>query len=64
MSRCHELCGALAPALRCALEALRIRFSALPPGHQDVADADSRVRELELRMQEARAAAECDAGSV
>jgi len=61
MSRCHELCGALAPALRCALEALRIRLAALPPGHQDVADADSRVREL--RMQEARAAAECDAGS-
>ena len=37
-------------AIECAREALRI-WHALPPGHEDVVDAQKRVRRLEQAMQ-------------
>ena len=63
MSSCFERCGALPRALQCAREALRIRQAALPPGHNDVADAESRVRELEQGMREAGIAAHVEAAA-
>ena len=42
-----EQTGALPRALEAAREALRIWQAALPPGHEDISDAEERVRELE-----------------
>jgi hypothetical protein len=42
----YEDSGALPCALEAAREALRIWQAALPPGHEDVTDAEERVRDL------------------
>ena len=42
-----ERTGALPRALEAAREALRIWQATLPPGHEDISDAEERVRELE-----------------
>ena len=46
----YETSGSLRRALECAREALRIRQASLPPGHEDVAGAKSRVRRLEQAL--------------
>jgi hypothetical protein len=46
----HKLNGALPRALECAREALRIWLIALPPGHEDIADAKICVGRLEQAM--------------
>ncbi len=43
--------GSLPRALECAREALRILQASLPPGHERVALAQSRVRRLERALQ-------------
>ena len=47
----YEQAGDLHRAIECAREALRIWRAALPPGHEDVVDAEERVRDLEQAMQ-------------
>ena len=47
----YETSGSLPRALECAREALRIWQRSLPPGHEDVADAQSQVRRLERALQ-------------
>ena len=42
-----ERTGALPRALEAAREALRTWQAALPPGHEDISDAEERVRKLE-----------------
>jgi hypothetical protein len=42
--------GSLPRALECAREALRIWQASLPPGHEDVAKAQSLVRRLEQAL--------------
>ncbi len=51
ISFCYETCGSLRRALVCAREALRIWQASLPPGHEHVAAAQSRVRRLERALQ-------------
>jgi hypothetical protein len=46
----YETSGSLPRALECAREALRIWQASLPPGHEDVSDAQSRVRRLEQAL--------------
>ena len=43
--------GDLHRAIECAREALRIWQATLPPGHEDIVDAEERVRDLEQAMQ-------------
>ncbi len=43
----YEDVGALPRALEAAREALRIWQLALPPGHDDISDAEQRVHRLE-----------------
>jgi hypothetical protein len=38
-------------AIECAREALRIWQTTLPPGHEDIVDAEELVRRLEQAMQ-------------
>jgi hypothetical protein len=47
ISFCYQDNGALPRALEAAHEALRIWKLALPPGHDDITDAEKRVRRLE-----------------
>ena len=47
----YEQAGDLDRAIECAREALRIWQAALPPGHEDVVDAQKLVRRLEQAMQ-------------
>jgi hypothetical protein len=47
LSISYKTSGSLPRALECASEALRIWQASLPPGHEDVADAQSLVRCLE-----------------
>jgi hypothetical protein len=47
----YEQAGDLHRAIECAREALRIWQAALPPGHEDIVDAEERVRDLEQAMQ-------------
>ena len=47
----YEQAGDLDRAIECAREALRIWQAALPPGHEDVVDAQKLVRRLEQVMQ-------------
>ena len=47
----YEQAGDLDRAIECAREALRIWQAALPPGHEDIVDAEERVRDLEQAMQ-------------
>ncbi len=51
-SSCRR-CGDIPRALHLAREALCIWQTALPAGHEDIADALSRVRHYELAMEEA-----------
>ncbi len=46
----YETSGSLPRALECAREALRIWQASLPPGHEDVAAAQSLVRRLERAL--------------
>jgi hypothetical protein len=50
LSFIYETSGSLPRALECAREALRIWQASLPPGHQHVAKAQSRVRGLEQAL--------------
>jgi tetratricopeptide (TPR) repeat protein len=50
LSVSYETSGSLPRALKCAREALRIWQTSLPPGHQDVADAQSQVHDLERAL--------------
>ena len=50
LSFSYKTSGSLPRALECAREALRIRQASLPPGHQHVAKAQSRVRRLEQAL--------------
>ena len=47
----YEQAGDMSLAMECAREALRIWQAALPPGHEDIVDAEERVRDLEQAMQ-------------
>jgi hypothetical protein len=50
LSFSYATSGSLPRALECAREALRIHQASLPPGHGDVADAQSRVHDLERTL--------------
>ena len=50
ISFCYEDNGALPRALEAAREALRIWKLALPPGHEDISDAEELVHRLEQAM--------------
>ncbi len=43
--------GNMSLAMECAREALRIWQASLPPGHEDVVDAEKLVRRLEQALQ-------------
>ena len=47
----YEQADDLHRAIECAREALRILQAALPPGHEDIVDAEELVRDLEQAMQ-------------
>ena len=49
----HET-GDLQRAMECVRESLRVLQTALPPGHQDILDAQDRIRYLEHAMQARR----------
>ena len=51
LSFSYKTSGSLPRALECAREALRIWQASLPPGHEHVALAQSRVRLLERALQ-------------
>ena len=51
LSFSYETSGSLPRALECAREALRIWQASLPPGHEDVALAQSQVRRLQRALQ-------------
>ena len=36
--------------MECARESLRVWQTALPPGHQDIVDAENRIKALELAI--------------
>ena len=48
----YEYTGKLPYALEAAREALKIWKAALPSGHEDVTDAEKRVRDLEQAMKD------------
>jgi hypothetical protein len=50
LSFSYETSGSLPRALECAREALRIWQASLPPGHEDVADAQRHARRLEQAL--------------
>jgi hypothetical protein len=50
ISASYTATGSLPRALECAREALRIWQASLPPGHENVADAQSLVRRLEQAL--------------
>ena len=50
LSASYIASGSLPRALECAREALRIWQASLPPGHENVADAQSIVRRLEQAL--------------
>jgi len=52
----YKQTGDMSRAMECAREALRIWQAALPPGHEDVVDAEKLVRDVEQALQERRAA--------
>ena len=47
----YKRAGDMSRAMECAREALRIWQAALPPGHEDVVDAEELVRRLEQALQ-------------
>ncbi len=48
----HKQAGDLQRAMEYVLESLRVWQTALPPGHQDILDAEDMIRDLERAMQE------------
>ena len=42
----YEQAGDLHRAMECARESLRVWQTALPPGHQDIVDAENRIKDL------------------
>ena len=46
----YERTGALPRVLECAREALRSWRVSRPPGHEDIKDAEERVRKLERAL--------------
>ena len=51
ISLSYKRAGEISLAVECAREALRIWQAALPPGHEDVVDAEELVRRLEQALQ-------------
>ncbi len=52
ISLSYERASDLFRAMECARESLRIRQTALPPGHQDIIDAEGLIQRLELATKE------------
>ena len=48
----YEQAGDLHRAMECARESLRVWQTALPPGHQDIVDAENRIKNLQLAIDE------------
>ena len=46
ISLSYEQAGDLHRAMECARESLRVWQTALPPGHQDIVDAENRIKDL------------------
>ena len=46
----YEQAGDLHRAMECARESLRVWQTALPPGHQDIVDAEEMILDLEHAM--------------
>ena len=44
--------GDLHRAMECARESLRVWQTALPPGHQDIVDAENQIKDLQLAIDE------------
>ncbi len=49
ISLSYEQAGDLHRAMQCARESLRVWQTALPPGHQDIVDAEKKIMRLERR---------------
>jgi tetratricopeptide (TPR) repeat protein len=47
----YEQAGDLDRAMECARESLRVWQTALPPGHQDIVDAEKSIRRLERQLE-------------
>ncbi len=52
ISLSYEQAGDLHRAMECARESLRVWQTALPPGHQDIVDAENWIKDLELAIDE------------
>ena len=52
ISLSYERAGDLHRAMECARESLCVLQTALPPGHQDIVDAENRIKALELAIDE------------
>ena len=52
ISLSYEQAGDLHRAMECARESLRVWQTALPPGHQDIVDAENRIKNLQLAIDE------------
>ena len=52
ISLSYERAGDLHRAMECARESLRVWQTALPPGHQDIVDAENRIKDLQLVIDE------------
>ena len=50
ISLSYERAGDLHRAMECARESLRVWQTALPPGHQDIVDAENWIKALELAI--------------
>ncbi len=52
ISLSYEQAGDLHRAMECARESLRVCQTALPPGHQDIVDAENQIKDLQLAIDE------------
>ena len=52
ISLSYEQAGDLHRAMECARESLRVWQTALPPGHQDIVDAENQIKNLQLAIDE------------
>ncbi len=50
ISLSYEQAGDLHRAMECARESLRVWQTALPPGHQDIVDAEKKIEDLQLTI--------------
>ena len=50
ISLSYKQAGDFDRALECARESLRVFQTALPPGHQDIVDAEKMILDLERAM--------------